>query len=291
MSPSATENQSAETSPHVASDALYRDGLKEKPKVQMPKLVDLGMPSFDDPYKARAYLKGRLVLAFRIFAKFGFDDGVAGHITLRDPVEPTSFWLNPFGKAWATMTVDDLILVNEDGKVVDGGPNRLLNAAAYAIHHQVHVARPDVNCVAHSHSVYGKAFSALGRNLDMITQDACAFHNDVALYASKGIVLDAEEGRAIAEALGNKKAAILQNHGLITLGNTIESCIYWYLALEKSCQAQLLADAAASGRGERTIKVSEEDAAYTYKTVGSEVAGWFSAKPVFELAESAAAQI
>lgn len=208
------------------------------------------------------------------------------------------------------MTVDDLILVNEDGKVVDGGPNRLLNAAgkpsggrdpcsavlsnpriAYAIHHQVHVARPDVNCVAHSHSVYGKAFSALGRNLDMITQDACAFHNDVALYASKGIVLDAEEGRAIAEALGNKKAAILQNHGLITLGNTVESCIYWYLALEKSCQAQLLADAAASGRGERTIKVSEEDAAYTYKTVGSEVAGWFSAKPVFELAESAAAEI
>lgn len=83
MSPSATENQSAGTSPHVASDALYRDGLKEKPKVEMPKVVDLGMPSFDDPYKARAYLKGRLVLAFRIFAKFGFDDGVAGHITLR----------------------------------------------------------------------------------------------------------------------------------------------------------------------------------------------------------------
>jgi ribulose-5-phosphate 4-epimerase/fuculose-1-phosphate aldolase len=125
----------------------------------------------------------------------------------------------------------------------------------------------------------------------MITQDACAFYNDVALYASKGIILDAEEGRAIARALGNGKAAILQNHGLITCGNTVESCIYWYLALEKSCQAQLLADAAASGRGEQTIKVSDEDAAYTYKTVGSEVAGWFSAKPVFELAELDAARI
>lgn len=204
------------------------------------------------------------------------------------------------------MTVDDLILVNKDGKVVDGGPNRLVNAAgkalpematttcsrltlwntAYAIHHEVHEARPDANCVAHSHSVYGKAFSALGRNLDMITQDSCAFHNDVALYASKGIVLDAEEGRAIATALGSRKAAILQNHGLITCGGSIESCIFWYLALERSCQAQLLADAAAAGRAEQTIKISEEDAAYTYKTVGSEIAGWFSARPVFEVAEA-----
>lgn len=254
--------------------------------MEMPKASDLGIPTFDDPYEKREYLKKRQVLAFRIFAKYGFDDGVAGHITVRDPVDPTSFWLNPFGKAWAHMTVDDLILVNKDGKVVDGGPNRLVNAAAYAIHHEVHEARPDANCVAHSHSVYGKAFSALGRNLDMITQDSCAFHNDVALYASKGIVLDAEEGRAIATALGSRKAAILQNHGLITCGGSIESCIFWYLALERSCQAQLLADAAAAGRAEQTIKISEEDAAYTYKTVGSEIAGWFSARPVFEVAEA-----
>jgi hypothetical protein len=83
MSPSATETRSAELDPHAAPEAFYRDGLKEKPKVEMPKLVDIGMPSFEDPYKARAYLKGRQALAFRIFAKFGFDDGVAGHITLR----------------------------------------------------------------------------------------------------------------------------------------------------------------------------------------------------------------
>lgn len=83
MAPSATEIGSAATVPHAGSEALYRDSLKEKPKVEMPKLGDLGMPSFDDPYKAREYMKGRQVLAFRIFAKLGFDDGVAGHITLR----------------------------------------------------------------------------------------------------------------------------------------------------------------------------------------------------------------
>ena len=179
---------------------------------------------------------------------------------------------------WSMLQVSLLVGYQLSGTLTQG--------AAYAIHHEVHAARPDTNCVAHSHSVYGKAFSALGRNLDMITQDACAFYNDVALYASKGIVLDAEEGRAIATALGNKKAGILRNHGLITCGGSVESCIFWYLALERSCQAQLLADAAASGRGEQTIKISEEDAAYTYKTLGSEIAGWFSAKPVFEVAES-----
>ncbi len=147
------------------------------------------------------------------------------------------------------------------------------------------MARPDLNCVAHSHSVYGKAFSALGRNLDIITQDSCAFYNDIVLYLSQGVVLDPEEGQAIARALGTKKAAILQNHGLVTCGKTVESCLFWYLALEKCCQAQLLADAAAAGRGGQTVKIAEEDASYTYRANGSDPAGWFSAKPLFEIAE------
>ncbi|KIX10667.1 uncharacterized protein Z518_01751 [Rhinocladiella mackenziei CBS 650.93] len=277
MSPTAIEHPSTEVESHSTSEKLYRNELKSKPAVEMPKVAELGVPSFDDPLKAREYMRGRLALAFRVFAKFGFDDG--------DPVEPTSFWVNPFGVSWPRMTANDLILVNKDGKVVDGGPVRLLNAAAYAIHHEIHVARPEINCVAHSHSIYGKAFSALGRNLDIITQDSCAFYNDIVLYTSNGIVLDSEEGRAIAQALGNKKAAILQNHGLITCGKTVESSIFWYLSLEKCCQAQLLADAAAAGRGGHTVKITEQDAAYTYKTVGSEIAGWFSAKPVFDLME------
>ena len=83
MSPSAVETPSAVDSPLGASGPLYRDGLKEKPKVEMPKVSDMGVPTFNDPYEKRAYLKSRQVLAFRIFARFGFDDGVAGHITVR----------------------------------------------------------------------------------------------------------------------------------------------------------------------------------------------------------------
>jgi len=252
-------------------------------KVKMPMPVALG-PNFATPYEEREYQKVRLALAFRIFAKLGFDEGVAGHITLRDPVEPRTFWVNPFGVAWPTLKASDLIRVNGSGTVVEGGPVRLLNAAAFMIHHAVHSARPDANCVAHSHSIYGRTFCTLGRPLDMITQDSCAFYNDLALYSSfRGIVLESDEGDAIATALGDKKAALLQNHGLLTCGKTIEATVFWFMSLEKCCHSQLMADAAAGGRGGATIKIHDEDAAYTYQTLGSEAAGWFSAKPTFDM--------
>lgn len=241
-------------------------------------------PKLEDPYQMREYQKGRLALAFRIFGKFGYDEGVAGHITLRDPVEPTSFWVNPFGVAWPLLKASDLIRVDASGTVVEGGPVKLLNKAAYMIHHAVHSARPEVNCVAHSHSIYGRSFCTLGRPLDFITQDSCAFHNDIALYAQfGGVVLDADEGHHIASALGGNKAALLQNHGLLTCAQTIEAAVFWFMSLEKCCHVQLMADAAAGGRGGETVKVGEEEAAYTYKTVGTELAGWFSAKPTFDV--------
>lgn len=266
-----------------SGQAPLEPGLgKARSEVQAMKFP--GPPKFTDKYQEREYQKGRLALAFRLFAKYGFDEGVAGHITLRDPVEPTSFWVNPFGVAWPTLKASDLILVNHEGNVVDGGECRLLNTAAYMIHHAVHSARPEINAVAHSHSIYGRAFCTLGRNIDIITQDACAFHNDIALYNSfKGIVLVADEGIAIAKALGNRKAALLQNHGLLTCGGTIEETVFWFTSLEKCCHAQLMADAAAAGRGHETVKIDEEDAAFTYKAVGSPMAGWFSAKPAFDL--------
>ncbi|KAF2744032.1 class II aldolase/adducin domain-containing protein [Sporormia fimetaria CBS 119925] len=243
-----------------------------------------GPPKFDDPYKEREYLKGRLAAAFRIFGKYGFDEGVAGHITLRDPVDPTTFWVNPFGVAFSLMKASDLILVNHAGEVIDGGPCRLLNTAAYMIHAAIHTARPDVNAAAHSHSIYGRAFCALGRKLDTITQDSCAFHNDHVLYESfNGVVLAEEEGKNIATALGDKKAALLQNHGLLTCGGTVEEAVFWFMSLDKCCQAQMLADAAAGGRGGETVKIGEEEAQFTYKTVGTPLAGWFSAKPLFDV--------
>lgn len=156
--------------------APHEPGLnKHRANVQMSKFP--GPPKFDDKLEEREYLKGRLAAAFRIFGRYGFDEGVAGHITVRDPVEPTTFWVNPFGVAFSLIKKSDLIRVDHTGRVVDGGEVRLLNTAAFMIHGAIHGARSDVMCAAHSHSIYGRAFCTLGRKLDIITQDACSFYN------------------------------------------------------------------------------------------------------------------
>lgn len=175
--PSATSTETQTNGSSKPSTlAPLEPGLSEqKAKVQMPKFP--GPQIFKDKYEERDYLKGRLAAAFRIFAKYGFDEGVAGHITLRDPVDPSTFWVNPFGVAFGLIKKSDLIQVDHDGNVIDGGPVRLLNAAAFMIHSAIHSARPDVMCAAHSHSIYGRTFCALGRELDIITQDSCAFYN------------------------------------------------------------------------------------------------------------------
>lgn len=207
-----------------------------------------------------------------------------GHITYRDPVEPDTFWVNPFGTAFGLITASDLIRVNDHGRVLEGGPNRLLNTAAFMIHAAIHQARPDVQAACHSHTIYGRAFCTLGRPLETITQDACAFHDDHAVYQTfNGIVLAAEEGRNIARCVGSRKAALLQNHGLLTVGHTIDEAVFWFVSMDKCCHAQLLAEAAAGPRGEKPIVISDEDARYTYQTVGTHYAGYFSAKPLFDV--------
>jgi ribulose-5-phosphate 4-epimerase/fuculose-1-phosphate aldolase len=93
-----------------------------------------------------------------------------------------------------------------------------------------------------------------------------------------GVVLDLDEGRQIAEKLGQKKAAILQNHGLLTVGNTVDEAAWWYITMERTCQAQLMAEAAG-----KPILISDEVARKTHANVGSPVAGVFSFKPLYEV--------
>src|SRR5262245_4782625 len=146
-------------------DAYHRDMASDRVRPRFP--------TFDNAEDERRHRKQRLAAALRLFGQFGFDEGVAGHITARDPELEDHFWVNPFGMNFKLIRVKDLILVNGRGEVVDG--TWPVNKAAFAIHSQVHAARPDVVAAAHAHSVHGKAWSALRRPLDPITQDACAF--------------------------------------------------------------------------------------------------------------------
>src|SRR5271166_3482516 len=168
-------------------------------------------PSFNTVGEERLHRKQRVASAFRLFAKFGFSEGVAGHITVRDPEFHDHFWVNPFGMHFAHIRVSDLILVNEKGDVVQG--DRPVNQAAFAIHSRLHRARPDVTAAAHAHSLYGKAWSTTGDVLRPLTQDACAFYEDHAVVPYGGVVLSEEEGDRLAASLGDQKALILKNHG------------------------------------------------------------------------------
>ena len=229
------------------------------------------------PEVEQLQLKQRLAAALRIFGKFGFDEGVAGHITVRDPIEPDTFWVNPMGRSFKLVSVSDLIRVSHNGDIVEG--EGLLNGAAFTIHSQIHMARPEVTAAAHAHSVYGKTWSSLGRLLDPLTQDACAFYGDLALLDDyTGVVVSMSEGERLAEALGDKKAIVLKNHGHLTVGESVDEALWWYVTFERSCQAQLMAEAAG-----KPSPIPHEMALHTAGQVGSTLAGWFSAQPLFDV--------
>ena len=231
-------------------------------------------PAFATPEEERRHRKQRLAAAFRLFSRYGFDEGVAGHITARDPERSDHFWVNPFGVHFGQIRASDLILVNDRGEVVEG--KYPVNVAAFAIHSQVHAARPDVVAAAHAHSTYGKSWSSLGRTLDPLTQDACAFFEDHTVYGDfTGVVYKTTEGERIAQALGQRKAIILRNHGLLTVGHTVDEAAWWFITMDRSCQAQLMAEAVGT-----PLKIDPADAAVTRGQVGSHLAGWFQCQPL-----------
>lgn len=225
----------------------------------------------------RLFRKQRLAGGLRVLGRLHLAEGVAGHVTVRDPEHLDHFWVNPFGKNFKYMTVSDLICVNGKGDVVIG--DKPVNTAAFAIHSSIHEARPDVIAAAHCHSMYGRTFSTLGRPLRMISQDATAFYNDVALHSDGGgaVVLDAADGAKMAESLGDKKALIHQNHGLITVGQSVDAAVWWFVLLERCCQSQLVAEAAGD-----PIEVPDELAQPGYEQQGNEFAGWFQFQPWWE---------
>ncbi|KAK3669250.1 hypothetical protein LTR78_010857 [Recurvomyces mirabilis] len=257
-------------------------GLGAKGKTTTGAQLEIRLyPKFESLEEERLYRKQHLAAAYRIFANRGFDEGIAGHISVRDPILTDHFWLNPLSQHFATIKVSDLILVNEDGDIVIG--NQPINAAAFAIHSEIHKARPDIHAACHAHSVYGKAFSVFGRELDMITQDSLRFYKSHGVYEQfGGVVLDREEGRRIVSALGDGKAVILQNHGLLTVGQSVDEAAFWFMSLDKTCHAQLLVDAACAGSGYQKKFIEDAEASYTYEQVGGHEKGWLAFQGYYE---------
>jgi ribulose-5-phosphate 4-epimerase/fuculose-1-phosphate aldolase len=183
-------------------------------------------------------LKRTLAAAFRIIARRKMDDGIAGHISCRVPGTHDQFWVNPLGLFFEEVTADDLLVVNFEGNILEG--DRPYNQAAFAIHSTLHAARHDIQAICHTHPPKGTAFAALGRQIKIVDQTACSFFEDHALVREyDGVVATKDQAKTLAEGLGNKRVAVLQNHGLITLGQSIEQATIDMLDLERTCELNL----------------------------------------------------
>lgn len=226
-----------------------------------------GIPVFPSYTEQRRHQLEHMAGAFRVFARKGYGEGMAGHISMRDPENSHTFWTNPLGRAFGLMRASDLVLVDYDGNAIGGNMSRPANRAGFLIHRALHLARPDVHAACHMHSPYGKAWSTFARPLEMINQDACVFYGDAQRVYKEfgGVVLDEAEGRRLADALGTEgKVMVLANHGLLTVGGSVDEAAYLFTLLERGCQVQLLVEAAAANGIPKQL-VHDASAAYTFK--------------------------
>ncbi|QEL59855.1 hypothetical protein CJJ09_001942 [Candidozyma auris] len=240
------------------------------------------VPTFARKEDERKWAKQHMAAAFRVFARKGFTEGTAGHISLRDPVDPTTFWLNPLAKHFALIKASDLVHVDEEGNVLPDGPQSAVNAAGFAIHAAVHKYRPDVNAACHTHSVYGKTYSALGRPLDMINQDVCMFYKSHGVYTDFGVLL-----------LRSKKVKISPMPWVTVRESFCRTMDFSSLARQwmrpltcfvswRSCQCQLMAEAALRP-GEKLKVIGDKVAAYTEHMTADPETLYTEFQPDFEM--------
>jgi ribulose-5-phosphate 4-epimerase/fuculose-1-phosphate aldolase len=232
-------------------------------------------PVFDSIEEERAHRLGRLAGVCRIFGRAGFSEGLLGHVTVRDPEEPDTLWANPLGVSFNLMRVSDLVRIDHGGKLLDG--DRPVNPVGVLLHAAVHRARPEVVAVCHAHSTFGSAWSSFGRPIDPITQDCAVFFEAQSVITEPRVAMSPEEADRFAAAFGQARVAIQANHGIFTTGQTIDEAAWWFLAFDKACHVQLLAQAA--GEPEQW---PPEQARGLSQGLGSPQLGWLSFQTVWD---------
>ncbi|MGI5350700.1 class II aldolase/adducin family protein [Streptomyces sp. CA-250714] len=229
-----------------------------------------GPPEFASAEEERRHRKQRLAAAIRLFGKYGFGEGISGHISVRDPEDPGLFWVNPFGVSFKRVRVADLICVDSDGVVRSG--RHPVNPSAFAIHAQIHQLCPDAEGIAHGHTAYSRALGALGQLLQPVDQESAAFHDNQVLYDEyDGPAISIDQGRDIAQRLGDRTALLLRHHGLITVGASLEEAVHWFFTFESCARVQLLAAAAGTPR-----PMTEKQALLARDGFGDAQLAWFS---------------
>lgn len=222
-------------------------------------------PVFDSPFEARMHRRARLVLAYRLFGALHWGEQGDGHISARDPERTDCFWLLRYGVPFGQATLSDLVLVGPDGSVVEGIGE--INQAAYNIHWPVHEARPDIVSAVHTHTPYGTPWSACAEPFSMICQEATAFFGCQSVFDDGEVeVQSTDGGKRIAASLGEGRLSILRNHGLLTVGATIDEAMGWYLMAERVAEVHCKAP--------NPRPIDDDDARHAATRIADPATGW-----------------
>jgi ribulose-5-phosphate 4-epimerase/fuculose-1-phosphate aldolase len=196
----------------------------------------------EDLDRLRALRKFEVAMGYRIFAAQGWGQTGDGHITARDPILTDHFWILGYGIAFGAATVNNLALVSPECEVVDGPASCGINRAAFHIHWPVLDARPDIASAAHTHTPYGTPWCANVELFEPISQEACSFVYDQAIYEGEDVdVQTTEGGEAIAKAMGDNKLVFLRNHGLLTADTTPGGAVGWFVQAERAAETHIKA--------------------------------------------------
>ena len=183
-----------------------------------------------------------LAALYRLVAHHRMTDLIYTHISARLPGPENHFLINQYGVMFHEMRASDLVKIDYDGNIVeDDQQSRRVNAAGFCIHSAIHMARHDLMCVIHTHTAAGMAVAAQKHGLLPISQHALKFYGHLAYHGYEGIALDLDERERLVADLGEHRAMILQNHGLLVAGRTIPEAFSNIYYLERACQAQVAA--------------------------------------------------
>jgi ribulose-5-phosphate 4-epimerase/fuculose-1-phosphate aldolase len=186
-----------------------------------------------------------LAAAYQIAAIYKWTDLIYTHFSARVP-GTDDFLINPYGLMFDEITASNLVKINEDGKILDDPLDMGVNEAGFVIHSCMHKARPEINCVIHTHTRAGVAVSAMKCGLLPISQHAMRVQPEVTYHDYEGVALYKEEQARMAADLGKtSKSMILRNHGLLALGETVREAFEIMYYLDAACQIQV--DACAGG--------------------------------------------
>jgi len=200
-----------------------------------------------------------LAAALRAAALHGFNEGIDNHFSLVVPGRSDSFLLNPYGPHWSEMRASDLLTIGLGGERLAG--EGTLDTTAFTIHLGAHRARPDAACVLHTHMPYATALSMTEAGFDTcVSQNALAFHGRVARLSYGGLAEAEEEGARIAAALADGISVILMdNHGVLVVGDSVADAWHQLYFFERACQVQAL----AQSTGSPLLRVPEDVAEHT----------------------------